>query len=126
MSKNTIFVFSSNVQGRHGAGSAKHAREVFGAVYGVGKGRTGNAYAIPTRSESSLTGKKLWTLPLYEIERSVKEFIQYANEHKELTFEITKIGCGLAGFNESQIIPMFKNIPDNCILPEGWNDYVKK
>ena len=109
-----IFVFGSNLAGRHGAGSAKEAHKNHGAVYGVGFGRTGNSYAIPTKD------KNLNILPLQEIEIFVGQFKLYAKHHPELTFDVVKIGCGLAGYSEEQIAPMFKDCPMNCNLPEGW------
>ena len=114
MKENKIFVFGSNLAGRHGAGSALHAKKYFGAKYGVGKGRTGNAYAIPTKDEN------LRAMPLNEIFLHVKIFIDYAENNPDLTFEVVKIGCGLAGYAESSIKPMFAGCPDNCILPDGW------
>ena len=114
--KNEIFVFGSNLAGRHGAGSALHARRYYGAVYGVGDGRTGNAYAIPTKDS------QLRTLPLAAIADYVGQFIKYAELHPELTFVVVSIGCGLAGFHESKIIPMFKDAPPNCYLPDGWRE----
>ena len=110
----TIFVFGSNLAGRHGRGSALEAASYYGAQYGVGVGRTGNAYAIPTKDE------KLNRLPLHEIRRHVREFKKYAAQHKELTFRVVKIGCGLAGYEEYQIRPLFKYTPANCILPPDW------
>jgi hypothetical protein len=107
-------VFGSNLAGRHGAGSAKEARLKWGAEYGVGEGRTGNAYAIPTKDE------QLRTLPLWDIEVYVAEFLRYAHVHPEMTFNVVKIGCGLAGYQEHQIAPMFRHAPDNVNLPEGW------
>lgn len=112
--ENLIFVFGSNLAGRHGAGSALHARQSWGAQYGVGVGRTGNSYAIPTK------GFKLEILPLDVVEKHVKDFISYAQENPSLTFQVVKIGCGLAGFKEEQIIPFFVSAPDNCQLPTGW------
>ena len=109
-----IFVFGSNLAGRHGKGAALCARNVHGAVYGVGVGRTGNAYAIPTKD------KNIWTLPLERIAVYVAEFLEYAKAHPELEFEVTKIGCGLAGYREIDIAPMFKEAPRNCNLPDGW------
>lgn len=109
-----IFVFGSNLSGRHGKGAALCARNKHGAVYGVGKGRTGNSYAIPTK------GKNLKILPLDVIEEYVLEFIQYAKNNPDLEFQVTRIGCGLAGYNEGQISPMFKGSPSNCKLPHGW------
>lgn len=114
-----IFVFGSNLAGRHGKGAALFAKQNHGAVYGVGIGRTGNAYAIPTKSA------KLKTLALSEIEIYVKDFIDYAKRHPALEFEVTKIGCGLAGYQEQQIAPMFKAAPNNCHLPQGWRPNVK-
>ena len=111
-----IFVFGSNLAGRHGRGAALHARQNYGAVYGVGVGRTGNAYAIPTKDGN------LRVLPLALIQRSVRAFIDYAIAHANEEFEVTRIGCGLAGYNDTQIAPMFKDAPSNCHLPTGWRD----
>lgn len=111
---NLIFVFGSNLAGRHGKGAALYAKKVHNAEYGVGIGRTGNAYAIPTKDE------KIKTLPLSRIEVYVNDFLIYAKTHPELEFQVTKIGCGLAGYNENDISPMFKNAPINCHLPENW------
>lgn len=86
----------------------------YGAVWGVGEGPTGDAYAIPTKDE------KIKTLPLSEIDLSVHLFLAYAREHPELRFEVVKIGCGLAGYHESQIAPMFHDASENVILPDGW------
>lgn len=109
-----IFVFGSNLAGRHGKGAALHARHEHGAVQGVGVGRTGNAYAIPTKDAA------LRTLPLSEISAYVLEFLRYAKAHPELPFQVTRVGCGLAGYTDSQIAPMFAGAPENCELPEGW------
>jgi len=110
----TIFVFGSNLAGRHGRGAAKYAREVYYAEYGVGSGRTGMSYAIPTKDN------RIKTLPLSDIEPHVKQFICYAIEHPDLCFELTKIGCGLAGYSEEEISPMFKGCPTNVDMPTGW------
>ncbi len=109
-----IFTFGSNTSGRHGAGAARFARLERGAVYGQGSGHQGDSYAIPT-CDGNFKG-----LPLGVIKDHVNIFLAYAQAHPELTFEVTKIGCGLAGKNEKDIAPMFKNAPPNCLLPEGW------
>lgn len=109
-----IFVFGSNLAGRHGKGAARAARYDWGAEYGVGEGPTGNAYAIPTKDYN------IKTLQLSVIALHVHKFIAYAKAHPELEFYVTKIGCGLAGYTEDQIAPMFKEAPKNCRLPEGW------
>lgn len=112
-----IFVFGSNLAGIHGAGSAKEASLNYGAVYGVGVGRTGNSYAIPTKDLN------LKTLPLEVIKLYVEQFINYAKKNSDLQFIVVRIGCGLAGYTASDISPMFKDAPKNCILPdEGWRD----
>lgn len=109
-----IFVFGSNLAGRHGKGAALYARRERGASYGVGEGITGDSYAIPTKDEN------LRTRSLSDIKISVDKFIEFAKRNPELIFEVTKIGCGLAGYKEDDIAPMFKESPDNCKLPPGW------
>lgn len=109
-----IFVFGSNTAGRHGKGAALYARQHHGAQYGVGVGRTGNAYAIPTKDE------RLVPLPPDRIEGYVMELLDYARANPGLKFQVTRIGCGLAGYSEEQISPMFLDAPTNCHLPEGW------
>lgn len=111
---NKIFVFGSNLAGRHGKGAALYALKNHGAIYGEGIGHFGNSYAIPTKN------KALRSLSLDQIRGEVSMFLLYATMHKELIFEVTKIGCGLAGYTEDQISPMFKDAPSNCILPNGW------
>ena len=85
-----IFVFGSNLAGRHGACAALYARNNHGAVYGQGVGLQGSSYAIPTKDEH------IKTLPLDRIEGYVRDFIKFACEHTELTFNVTPIGTGRA------------------------------
>lgn len=109
-----IFVFGSNLQGRHGKGAALFAVKNHGAIYGCGRGRQGNSYAIPTKSTP-------WqSLALTDIDKHVSEFLRYAAEHPELTFTVTAIGTGLAGFSHAQIAPLFRNRTPNCIMPREW------
>ena len=110
----TIFVFGSNLAGRHGKGAALAARQQYGAVYGVGVGRTGNAYAIPTKDA------RLRVLPIATIAQHVGDFLTYASQHPELTFLVTRVGCGLAGYTDDQIAPLFAGAPDNCQMPDEW------
>lgn len=109
-----IFVFGSNLAGRHGAGAAKFARNNYGAVYGFGHGRTGQAYALPTKD------KDLNVFSLEIIELNVKTFLEYARRNPDLNFLVTRIGCGLAGYKDEQITPFFRLSPINCKLPEEW------
>ena len=114
-----VFVFGSNYAGRHGAGAALYARNHYGARYGVGKGRQGNSYAIPTKDGY------LRSLPLNVIEQHVKEFLEYAANNPTTEFLVTRVGCGLAGYKDHQISPFFKDSPDNCMLPNEWKEYLK-
>jgi hypothetical protein len=109
-----VFVFGSNVAGRHGAGAALQAVQYWGAQEGFGSGRTGMAYAIPTKTRS------LGVRSLELIEFDVLVFCCYAEENPQLRFLVTDIGCGLAGYKDAQIKPFFKDAPRNCLLPEGW------
>jgi hypothetical protein len=84
----------------------------------VGVGRTGNAYAIPTKDSHP----KLFPLPLQAIETYVCGFLNYARDNPDLEFEVTRVGCGLAGYKNEQIAPFFRNAPPNCYLPEEWKN----
>lgn len=109
-----IFVFGSNLAGRHGKGAALSALQNHGAIYGRGIGAQGSSYAIPTKDF------KLKVMPLSAIQSYVVDFIRYAEFYSQKTFNVTRIGCGLAGYIDDQIAPMFKGAPINCNLPEGW------
>lgn len=112
----SIFVFGSNLAGRHGAGAARSARLHHGAIYGQGVGRQGNSYAIPTKDAS------LHTLPIDHIRPHVDIFINYARSNPNLTFQVTRIGCGLAGYHDRDIAPLFFGAPENCHLPSKWEE----
>lgn len=109
-----VFVFGSNLAGQHGKGAALCALRSHGAIYGQGVGRQGNSYAIPTKDAH------LRTLPLDRIAEYVAEFLEYARQNPDVDFEVTKIGCGLAGYKEAAIKPMFKGASLNCKLPDQW------
>lgn len=111
-----IFVFGSNLAGRHGKGAALTARLKYGAVQGEGIGPTGDAYAIPTKD------KDLNPLPLHIIAYYIGGFVAYATLHPHLKFKVTRVGCGLAGYRDEQIAPFFRVCPDNCELPDGWRE----
>lgn len=109
-----IFVFGSNLAGRHGKGAALWARRHRGAIYGQGAGRQGDAYAIPTKDE------RLQVLDLAAIQAHVRQFIDYARRHPDWTFELTPIGCGLAGYRPDQIAPMFADAAANIVIPDAF------
>ena len=113
-----IFVFGSNLAGKHGAGSALHAKRFYGAKYGVGVGKQGDSYAIPTKD------KNLNVLSLKQIEPYVKDFLKYAKENPDLSFNVVKIGCGLAGYKPEEIAPMFAGYSENVKLPKEFIDII--
>ena len=115
LAENEIFVFGSNLAGAHGGGAARLAYRKFGAVWGEGVGLHGRTYAIPTMQGGVRT-----------IKPYVDEFIRFAIAHPWLTFFVTRIGCGIAGFQDRDIAPLFKaaiNV-ENIILPKGFVDYI--
>jgi len=113
-----IFVFGSNLAGVHGAGAARYARLHRGAIMRQGVGLQGQSYGIPTKDLN------INTLELKYIAQYVIHFIAFAKEHPEMTFNVTRIGCGLAGYTDIQIAPLFKGAPENCILPIEWKQYI--
>lgn len=111
LNDNQIFVFGSNLQGRHGGGAADDAMRLFGAVWGQGVGLQGHSYAIPTMHG-----------PVEKIKPYVDEFLAFAAEHPELEFLVTRIGCGIAGFADTEIAPLFAGVAGmpNVRLPESF------
>lgn len=112
-----VFVFGSNEAGYHGGGAAYHAHRVHGAEWNIGDGPTGNAYGIPTKDAT------IQTLPLNAIQTYVTKFLAYATAHPELSFNVTRIGCGLAGYTDDQIAPLFAGAPANCRFAPEWQDF---
>lgn len=111
---NDIFTFGSNLRGAHGRGAARQALKYFGAIYGQGEGMQGRSYAFPT-----LDGN-LRKRTMDELRESADKFRKCADDHPELTFLVTKVGTGLAGYTELEMAPLFADMPDNVVLPEGW------
>jgi len=113
-SKTEIFVFGSNLKGRHGKGSALEAALYWGAKEGVAIGISGHSYAIPTKDA------KLRILGPDTIRVFVNQFLEFAKSRPELKFNVVEIGCGNAGYKPSQIAPMFKGYPSNVNLPDSF------
>lgn len=112
-----IFVFGSNLQGLHGGGAARVAVSKFGAIMGQGVGIQGQSYAIPTMQGGVET-----------IQPYVDEFIEFAKAHSEYKFLVTRIGCGIAGFTDSEVAPLFKEAltVENIYLPESFLNELNK
>ena len=108
LGENEIFVFGSNIQGSHGGGAAWFAYKNLGAEWGVGEGLTGRTYALPT-----MEGKA-------SMKQAVEHFTSCAKEHPELTFLVTAIGCGIAGYTPEEVAPLFKDAAqlENVYLPQ--------
>lgn len=114
-----VFVFGSNLAGRHGLGAARYALDHYGAEYGVGVGPTGNAYAIPTKNGD------IDTLPSELVEEYLLEFLEYAEENSDTIFELTPVGCGLSGKSIYWLVGFLKRnyIPSNVLLSPSFLDH---
>ncbi len=117
LEENEIFVFGSNLEGNHGGGAALTAYEKFGAIWGQGTGLQGRSYGIPTMHGG-----------VEDIRTYVDEFIDFAKANSELTFLVTRVGCGIAGFHDTQIAPLFINAVNilNIYLPESFWKVINK
>lgn len=117
LNENEIFVFGSNLEGSHGGGAAAIAARKFGAIWGQGVGLQGQSYGIPTMHGG-----------IPAIKPYVDEFIEFAKNNAELDFLVTRIGCGIAGFLEEEIAPLFENAAslENVYLPDTFWDIIEK
>lgn len=115
---NSIFVFGSNLNGWHGAGAARDAAESYGAIPGKGFGMQGRSYAIPTKD------REIETLLLGDIADYIQRFFITAEVLIGKRFIVTRIGCGLAGYSDNDIAPLFTGAPENCELPIGWREII--
>lgn len=111
LGQNEVFVFGSNIRGQHMGGAARVAFDKFGAVWGQGVGLQGQSYAIPTMEGG-----------VDYVAGYVDEFVLFAKAHPEMFFWVTRIGCGIAGFRDEEIAPLFKAASDldNVALPESF------
>ena len=116
LAKDLVYVFGSNIAGRHGKGAALEAVEKYGAIKGQGIGIQGHSYAIPTKDEH------LNVLPLEEIKRYTDAFVEYTKQ-ESFYFYLTPIGCGLAGYSAKEIAPMFKGV-EHCWIPDTWMPFI--
>ena len=117
LNENEIFVFGSNLEGSHGGGAAAIAARKFGAIWGQGVGLQGQSYGIPTMHGG-----------VSAIKPYVDEFIEFAKNNAQLDFLVTRIGCGIAGFREEEIAPLFENATslENVYLPDTFWDIINR
>lgn len=109
-----IFVFGSNIHGSHGGGAAWYAYKNFGAEWGVGEGLTGHTYALPTMEGMA------------SLKHAVEHFTSCAKQHPELTFLVTAVGCGIAGYTPQEVAPLFAEAAqlENVYLPQVFVDII--
>ena len=115
-----IFVFGSNLAGRHGKGAANVAYHNFGAKMGKGWGLCGSSYAFPTKNENIIT------MDLFSINAYVEPFRETVELMHDQDFFVTRVGCGLAGYKDSDIAPLFKPLTkySNISFAEQWKEYL--
>lgn len=116
LGKDEVFVFGSNIQGMHGGGAAWYAHKHFGAEWGVGEGLTGRCYALPTMEGDA------------SLHKAVDNFTDCAHQHPELTFLVTAVGCGIAGYRPDEVAPLFREAAElpNVYLPQVFVDVMFK
>ena len=126
----TIFVFGSNPEGRHGAGAAKVAREQFGAIYGQGEGLQGNSYAIPTKDLRVKDNHSYRSISKDQIVESIKKMYEVAKQNPTKLFKVAYRNVlnetTLNGYTGSELIEMFKSagpVPENVMFSKEWADH---
>lgn len=122
-----IFVFGSNLAGRHGKGSALTAREQFGAIYGQGEGLQGQSYGIPTKDGRPGTpplADPAATLSLEDVKAGIERFLEFARSRPDLKFFVVRVGCSLAVHKDEDIAPLFAKAPANCSFPDTWKPWL--
>lgn len=107
-----VFVFGSNSRGAHAGGAARIAVEKFGAIWGCPTGMQGQSYAIDTMSG------------LEVLEKQVTHLLKFASQRPILTFLVTEVGCGIAGYTPEQVAPFFAGAPENVVLPESFHNVI--
>lgn len=118
LNSDEIFVFGSNLEGMHAGGAARIAADKFGAIWGQDVGLQGKCYAIPTMHGG-----------VDAIKPYVDEFITFAKANPQFKFLVTRIGCGIAGFTDKQIAPLFTKALkiENIYLPQSFvNELIEK
>ena len=117
-----IFVFGSNEEGAHGGGAARIARTKHGAIWGQAEGLQGSSYGLPTCHKP--VGQPGWQIPFAAVHQYVENFLKFATDNPQLEFQVTQVGCGLAGWTIDQIAPLFLGAPSNCYFDTAWENHL--
>jgi len=144
-----VFVFGSNLDGFHGAGSAGYATfnesgnvwrkynydklpdgtkgkwNVKGKGKGPQVGEIGKSYALPTVTRA---GQKKSLSP-EQIKNYIKELYDFINSRLHLKFYIAQdVKVGLNGYSSQEMADMFGSfvIPDNAYFKEEFADLIGK
>jgi hypothetical protein len=115
-----VFVFGSDLAGRHQGEDGLTALRRYGATYGRAVGLQGHSYAIPVRDERGAL------LPLAAIRPYVDAFVRFASTHRELAFNVSRVGCGRGAYRDEQMAELFAGAPANCRLPRSWERQLKR
>lgn len=122
--KPLIFVFGSNLRGRHGAGAAAFAHQERGAVMNEGEGLFGQSYALPTCGLWDKHRRRFPALPLGVVQHNAEEFLYFAASRMDLHFQVTRVGCGLAGLRDEDVAPIFHRASRNCLFDMAWEKFL--
>ncbi len=117
--QDTVFVFGSNLAGKHDCGAALTAFEHFGAMTHFGRGWSGQSFAIATANEHQQA------MPIHQIAHYIDDFIIYTKNHPRQTYFVTAVGCGHVGYDAKDIAPLFQGISENVILPMRFKAYLE-
>ena len=126
---NTVFVYGSNLRGIHGAGAALAAHTHFGAKLGIGSAvLVGRSFGIPTKYNPTMNQRD--RIPLFSISAAIKQLADTMRDNPNLTFFLTRVGCGLAGYRDGDVAPLFaeqlEGLYDQLDVPETWAPYFKE
>lgn len=112
-----VFVFGSNTLGYHTGGASATARKKFGAIWGQAEGLQGQSYAIPVDYGKNVRKDE-------DVKAGVERFVDFAKEHTDFVFLVTRVGCGIAGYKDEEMALFFKETLTlkNVHLPKSFVD----
>ena len=114
---NQVFVFGTDKRGSQKYGAAGMAAKKFGAQIGIIEGATGFCYALPTKG-----------FTIEDLQNAVSRFKDYVDNNPQLTYLVTPVGCGHAGFYVNEVSALFKDFITykNVMLPKVFIDEYAK